>query len=248
LAPQRRPVFDRRPTFAARLWRAAQLFCTAGYSSLDGGLEPAPALRVQYDWSYYYQPRPGILLEKSPPNVLRSRWLQLHFRPSQFVAIIRHPYAVCEGIRRRDGHTIEEAALHWVRANECLLEDVKHLQDCLCLRYEELCQQPEDHLEKLESFLSLDAPIDRKVLSTPRSIHNIDAIPQPICNLNERSLAQLSACDLACIDRIAGPLMQRLGYAPLRLSSAAGPTMRKSNQGAAQDKKRELEDSGSIQR
>ena len=204
--------------------------------------DPAPALRVQYDWAYYYQRRPGILLEKSPPNALRSRWLQQNFRPSRFVTIIRHPYAVCEGIRRRDGHSLEEAALHWVAANECMLADVEHLQDCLCLRYEDFCRQPAEHLDKLENFLGLDMPIDRKVLTTPRRIHNIDATPRPIGNLNERSLAQLSAADLACIDRIAGPLMERLGYEFLRMPSSARPMHR----GPEQTRKKELEDSGAF--
>jgi hypothetical protein len=193
--------------------------------------DPTPALRIQYDWSYYYQRRPGILLEKSPPNIMRSRWLQHCVQPSRFLAIIRHPYAVCEGIRRRDGHPIDEAAFHWVRANECLLEDARQLRDCLLLRYEELCQQPEDHLEKIESFLGLPTPIDRQVLAAPQAIHNIDATPQRIGNLNERSLAQLSAADLACIDQIAGPLMQRLGYEPLRLPDhiCSGSRSKKAN-------------------
>jgi Sulfotransferase family len=178
--------------------------------------DPAPALRAKYDWAHCYPQRPGILLEKSPPNSLRSRWLQHNFRPARFVAIIRHPYAVCEGIRRREGHSIEEAALHWACSTECLLDDIEHLQRCLCFRYEDLCAQPAEHLLKLEAFLGLDHPIDRAVLQTPRRIHNIDSTPQLIRNLNERSLAQLSADDLFCIDRIAGPLMKRLGYEPLR--------------------------------
>jgi hypothetical protein len=177
--------------------------------------DPTPALRIQYDWALHFQQRPGILLEKSPPNILRSRWLQQNFRPSRFVTIIRHPYAVCEGIRRREGHTIEEATLHWVRSNELLLDDVKHLQYCLCVSYEELCLFPENHLEKLETFLGLDIPLNRSVLTTPRHIHNIDATPQLIRTFNERSVQQLSAADLAIIDRIAGPMMERLGYKPL---------------------------------
>jgi Sulfotransferase family len=190
--------------------------------------DPTPALRIKYDWALHYQRRPGILLEKSPPNTLRSRWLQHHFRPSRFLAIIRHPYAVCEGIRRREGHSMEEAALHWVRSNECLLDDMKHLEHCLCFGYEEMCLHPEDHLRKLECFLGLDSPISRSVLTTPRRIHNIDSTPQLIRNLNERSLQQLSASDLATIDRIAGPLMERLGHKPLRLMPAARPILLKS--------------------
>ena len=174
--------------------------------------DPEPARRVKYDWSYYYESRPGILLEKSPPNSLRSRWLQMHFRPSRFVAIVRHPYAVCEGIRRREGTTIEEAALHWVVAHECMLDDFTHLHNYILMRYEDLCQHPEENLEKLENFLDLDCPVDRTSLTTPKTIHNIDGVPQLICNFNDRSVARLSNTDLACINRIAGPLMERLGY------------------------------------
>jgi hypothetical protein len=183
--------------------------------------DPAPALRVQYDWALYYQRRPGVLLEKSPPNTLRSRWLQHNFRPARFVAIIRHPYAVCEGIRRREGQAIDQAAIHWVRAHECLLDDMNHLQHCLCFRYEELCRQPEDHLQKLESFLGLPGQLDRRALATPRNIHNIDAAPQMIRDLNDRSLQQLTPADIDTIDRIAGPLMERLQYEPLRQKPAS---------------------------
>lgn len=184
--------------------------------------DPAPALRIKYDWAVHYQHRPGILMEKSPPNTLRSRWLQQNFRPSRFLAIIRHPYAVCEGIRRREGNTIEEAALHWVRSHDCLLDDMQRLEHCLCVSYEDLCVHPEAYLQKLERFLGLEIPFDRGVLTAPQRIHNIDATPQPIRNLNERSLQQLSDADLAAIDRIAGPLMERLGYERLRLSADAG--------------------------
>jgi Sulfotransferase family len=188
------------------------------------GSDPAPALRISYDWALHYPCRPGILLEKSPPNILRSRWLQHNFRPSRFVAIIRHPYAVCEGIRRREGHTIETAALHWVRSHECLLQDATAVQYFLCFQYEELCLDPAGHLEKIELFLGLDTPFDRSALKGPRLIHNIDSAPHPIRNLNERSVQQLSTRDMAAIDRIAGPLMERLGYKPLRLVPPARPS------------------------
>jgi hypothetical protein len=180
--------------------------------------DPAPALRVQYDWAVHYQSQPGILLEKSPPNALRSRWLQQNFSPSRFIAIFRHPYAVCEGMRRRDGHTIEQAALHWAQTYQQLLEDVKHLRYCLSITYEDLCAQPELHLTLLEEFLDMETPFDRSIIEAPRRIHNIDSAQEPIRNFNQRSLQQLSIGDIAVIDRIAGPVMEQLGYQSLRVS------------------------------
>ncbi len=77
-----------------------------------------------YDWLDYYGPGPGILLEKSPPTAIRGRWLQATFPPSRFIAVTRHPDAVCEGIRRRTGLPIDQAAQHWLLGNELLLDDV----------------------------------------------------------------------------------------------------------------------------
>jgi hypothetical protein len=181
--------------------------------------DPAPALRVQYDWARFYQRRPGVLLEKSPPNSTRSRWLQKNFAPSRFIAITRHPYAVCEGIRRREGASLEEAARHWVIANETMLADLEHLERSVCITYESLCAEPMIHLDRLQDFLGLEAPFDASVVTQPRRIHNIDGASEMIRNFNARSLAQLTRDDCALIDRIAGPLMERLGYERYRHQS-----------------------------
>lgn len=173
---------------------------------------PGPALRIQYDWAAHYPQRPGLLLEKSPPNTLRSRWLQHNFRPSRFVAITRHPYAVCEGIRRREGHAIDVAARHWLLANEWMLDDISHLEHCLFVTYEDLCARPAEFLNRLQAFLGLEIPVNAQELNAPRQIHNIDNAAEPIRNFNARSLANLSTDDIRVIDRIAGPLMDRLGY------------------------------------
>jgi hypothetical protein len=170
-----------------------------------------PALRARYDWSWYYPHRPGILLEKSPPNTLRARWLQQNFEPSRFIAIVRHPYAVCEGTRRRLGRTIEHAAEHWRRANEYLFNDIPHLRHSLWFRYEDLCARPEEYLVKLASFLDLSQPFDTGVLASLDS-PNIDNTQSPLRNFNSRSIGRLSHDDISAINGIAGALMERLGY------------------------------------
>lgn len=176
--------------------------------------DPTPARRIRYDWARLYPPGPGILLEKSPPNTIRSRWLQQHFRPSRFVSIVRSPYAVAEGIRRRERIPIEDAALHWARAYEYLLADLPALERVLSITYEGLCDTPAAHLRRLEEFLELE-PIDVSVLGDTLPTHNRSGRDLPLENLNARSLARLSADDIAAINRIAGPVMQRLGYDPL---------------------------------
>lgn len=174
--------------------------------------DPAPALRARYDWAYLFEPPPGILLEKSPPDAIRARWLQANFEPSRFIALTRHPYAVCEGVRRRTGASIEEAAEHWTRGNEILVEDTGHLGRCLMLTYESLTERTDEELERVRVFLELEEPFDEDVLGAPIPMHNISGKPQRIENMNARSLERLSSEDLETIHRVAGPLMERLGY------------------------------------
>jgi hypothetical protein len=176
--------------------------------------------RILYDWAYYYPPRPGVLVEKTPANVLRSRWLQRHFAPATFLATVRDPYATCEGIRRRDGVPIEYAATHWALCNEILLEDLPLLQSKLVMRYEDLCADPVRELERVRVALGLRQPFDGQVLRGEFGIENLAGSSAPIQNFNASSHARLSSREFDVISRIAGPTMERLGYSCRRLAAA----------------------------
>lgn len=160
--------------------------------------------RLRYDWACRFSQGRGFLLEKSPPNTLRSRWLQHHFTPSRFIALVRHPYAVCEGITRRTRYSIAEAATHWALVHRILTEDMPHLDRTLVVRYEDLCERPAEYLARLESFLDLPTPFDPALLGRHFRSHNIDGTPRRLQNLNERSLQRLSRADLDTInERVA---------------------------------------------
>ena len=168
--------------------------------------------RLRYDWAWQFTPGPGYLLEKSPPNTLRSRWLQHNFTPSRFIVLVRHPYAVCEGITRRTRYTIEEAATHWALVHAILQEDMARLAHCVVVRYEDLCDRPADHFQILEQFLSLPVPLDSALLSRSFRSHNMDGTPKPLENLNARSLKRLSRADLDAINRQVAPQAEQFGY------------------------------------
>jgi len=181
-------------------------------SRLDEEWTSRVALRVKYDWSYYYPARPGILFEKSPKHTLKASWFQHHFSPARFLAVVRSPYAVSEGIRRRTGITIEQAATHWTRGNERLLSEMRKLDRCLLFSYEKFCAHPAGQLAEIQRFLDLDQPFDDAIVAAPVAAHNIVGAPQRIGNMNARSLGRLSADDIATVTRIAGPLIDHFGY------------------------------------
>jgi hypothetical protein len=177
--------------------------------------DPTPAARVRYDWALYFDPPPGVLMEKTPTDTLRSRWLQKNFTPSRFIVIVRNPYAVSEGIRRRRNHLIEEAATHWKCVHEILQEDMKYLDHCFWLRYEDLCEKPEECLNRIESFLELERPFEREVLGMTFQADNMDHTEGGIRNFNAKSLGRLSAEDIEIINKIAGEQMRQFGYEPI---------------------------------
>jgi len=168
--------------------------------------------RLRYDWAARFSPGDGILLEKSPPNVLRARWLQANFEPSRFLVITRHPYAVCEGIRRRTGHTISEAAKHWQKVHEILEEDTPYLERCHSIKYEELCKSPLETLNGIEEFLSEKRWYTREIVNSEFSSHNLNDSPQKITDFNARSIELLSSDEISIINELAGPQMTRIGY------------------------------------
>lgn len=173
--------------------------------------DPEPSFQAKFDWAPYYPLRPGYLLEKSPTNTLRSRWLQRNFQPARFLAIVRHPYATCEGIRRRGGKEIEAAARHWEASMRTLFDDMEHLERCHWFRYEDLTGDPERTLGRIEAFLELRSPLNRSVLGNIK-VHSIEGETTGVRSLNEKSLANLTPDEVRLIREITLPMMERLGY------------------------------------
>ena len=54
--------------------------------------ETAEAILEQ--WEQYYDKKRVYYIEKSPPNLIRTQFLQKLYPNSKFVVILRHPLAV----------------------------------------------------------------------------------------------------------------------------------------------------------
>jgi len=195
--------------------------------------DPRPALAAKRDWLAHLAGRPGgpgILLEKSPPNTLRARWLQANFRPSRFIAIVRDPLAVCEGMRRREGLALDDAAEHWLLANRVLLEDLTCLNHKLLVRYEDLTGDPVAVLAVIRAFLGLDSGFPQDQLDAVGA-HSAAGVTQGLGNLNAESHRRLTVQDVAAISRVTGDFARRLGYSD-RATDVLGENGRDDDQGS----------------
>lgn len=174
---------------------------------------PIPSAKLRYDWACRMPSgRGGVLLEKSPPHSVRSRWLQSHFQPARFIILTRSPYAVCEGIRRRHNVSIQRAADHWAAVHRVLVEDAPFLHHHLWLSYEELCDDLPAVVGKLESFTGLPLSRLENIARRPLHVHNLRGAARSLTNLNGASRKRLSADQVQTINETCGPMMKKLKY------------------------------------
>lgn len=176
---------------------------------------------LRRDWALLFDPRRPIFLEKSVSNGARMRWLQHAFQNSYFVAVIRNGYAAAEGIRRKtkqgrwllpsqhsEGYPIGMCARQWVVANEMIEQDSSHTRNFLSVTYEDLCANPRAVVEDIWRFAGIEATAEwagdeEWRIQEKRSV---------IRNMNERSMAALSAQDLLDIEAVASQMLRKHGY------------------------------------
>jgi hypothetical protein len=112
--------------------------------------------RLMSEWSRHWDLSRPLLLEKSPPNLIRTRFLQALFPGSDFIMILRHPIAVGYATQKWSRTTIRSLIRHWVVAHETFAADRPHIENLLVLRYERLVSDPEATLGLVHAFLGLE--------------------------------------------------------------------------------------------
>ena len=178
------------------------------------------AVRIKKQWSHYVDDA-GIIVEKSPANLLRLSFLQRHFRPAYFIHIVRNGYAVAEGIRRKadlagwgnrtyDRYPIKLCAAQWVDAEAAFTEQRPRLDRSLTISYEALTDDVGGVLGRVRAFLDIDEFPDDLGAKQWRVHERTGAV----ANLNADAIARLSIDEVAAIKAHAGPTLAKHGYEP----------------------------------
>jgi len=115
------------------------------------------ARKLFEEWSPHWDLSRPLLLEKSPPNLLKTRFLQALFPGSAFVVIVRHPIPVSIPTARwRGTRRYDRMFEHWLRCHALFEDDRKHLARAHVLTYEQLVRDPAGVLKGIFGFLGLD--------------------------------------------------------------------------------------------
>ena len=113
------------------------------------------AKEIFEQWSKHYDLSCKYLIEKSPPNLIRTKYLQRVFSGSKFIVILRHPIAVSYATQKWSQTSIKSLIDHSLRAYEIFLNDIELLDSVYVLRYEEFVCEPQKTIDAICRFLKL---------------------------------------------------------------------------------------------
>jgi sulfotransferase family protein len=116
---------------------------------------PANAARLRASWHVYWDNSKTIFVEKTPGNLLKTRFLQAVFPDSYFIVIRRHPVPVSMANQR---WKVSLAPLHnlfdhWLHCHALFEEDKKYLKHVYELSYEDYVRDPDKYHEEIAAFI-----------------------------------------------------------------------------------------------
>ena len=172
-----------------------------------------PWQNIKEVWHGYWDRSKPLLVEKSPPNLIRASEIVEYFNPVYFLLMVRNPYAHCEGLIRRTNMNAQRAANFTVRCMRQQAENAHKLNNTLCFTYEELTENPGHISRGIQSFIP-----DIGALRHTQSfkVHSIDGIVERgLVNLNKKKIENLSVYSLRRINKVLkrnADIMAHWGY------------------------------------
>jgi hypothetical protein len=113
-------------------------------------------VKLSREWSEHWDLTKPILVEKSPTNLIRTRFLQAVFPQSVFVVIIRNPIAVALATQRWSDASVARLIEHWLTAYRIFLTDRQHLRHCIFFSYEKMVADPQEVFSCIGNILGIE--------------------------------------------------------------------------------------------
>lgn len=115
--------------------------------------------KIFNEWSTYWDTKKQILLEKSPPNILKTRFLQALFPNTYFIVITRHPIATSLATQKWSKTGIKSLLKHWISCHHIFLQDKKYIKNLYMMKYENFVKKPDIFLETIYNFLGIQKQV-----------------------------------------------------------------------------------------
>jgi len=160
-----------------------------------------PWEQIKKAWMRQWDLNKPILLEKSPPHILRTDAIARHFQPVRFIIMVRNPFAQCEGLMRRHNWSVERSAQFVANCLQVQMQNARTLPDATYLTYESFADDVSATAQRILEFMPELESLDHARTFKANSLDGL--VSRPITNLNERKINNLKASD---VNRIADVL------------------------------------------
>jgi hypothetical protein len=155
-------------------------------------LTPENVARLHASWHAYWDSSKTICVEKTPGNLLMTRFLQAAFPNSYFVVIERHPVAVSLATQRWKVSltAIHRLFEHWLHCYGTFEEDKKYLKRVYQLKYEDYIENPGKYHQEIAAFIGTRVP----ELPKEDSFRYVAQWPNPMgLRVPERTMEEVTA-------------------------------------------------------
>jgi len=171
---------------------------------------------LDFDWPYIkkvwrknWDVNATILLEKSPPNILRAKSLEEHFQPAYFIVLYRNPFAHCESLMRRRKTSLEESAQFAIKCLKFQKQNIEQLDRNIQVAYEALSETPVKTLRQIQMFLP---ELSDMKLDDFYDVHNFKNKPLEMTNLNQEKISRFTSREIDELNRIFKLELDLLGF------------------------------------
>ena len=161
-----------------------------------------------------------VVIEKSPPNMMRMEQISSQFRDFSFIVNNRDPYAYCASIlyRHHDADNLspgkrkdilDSHSQRWIIRGQQIKELIARLNAPL-LTYERFCMNPSLVLDVLNTPKGVSESIN-----TNATVQVKDYESQPISNQNERQISKLNDEEIEHVSeslKSSSELLEYFGY------------------------------------
>ena len=164
---------------------------------------------IMKEWNKYWDLSKTILLEKSPPNIIRATSINKTFPNSYFVIFFRNPYAHCESLIRRNASNPAKAAGFTIKCLKFQKQNLLASLNSMKLSYEELTNSPDCFKKRIIEFLPELKNLDVK---KEFKAHNFKNKNLPIIDLNTEKINKLSQFEIDKINEVFRDNIDLLEY------------------------------------
>ena len=113
--------------------------------------------RLLEEWGRHWDASARVHVEKSPPNLVRMRFLKALFPEAAFLMVMRHPAAVACATQKWSRTPWTSLIHHWIVTHETMTRDSGEVSPVTILRYEDFVADPDRALARVFESVGLTA-------------------------------------------------------------------------------------------